>query len=202
MKLHYGPLSSNSRKVTILAALLGIELERRIVDLRRPEDRAAMLAINPNGKVPVLEDGDFVLWESTAILHYLCDKTPGGERYFPKELRARAEVNRWLSWGLAHWSVAIGGITYERLWKKFVTGQDADPAQLALHEAAFHRFARVLDAHLAGRAYVAGDTLTIADIALGTALDQAGPARLPLEPYAAVRAWLGRLQSLEAWKTT
>ncbi|HEY1954057.1 MAG TPA: glutathione S-transferase family protein [Polyangiaceae bacterium] len=202
IKLHHNPLSSNSRKVAIVAALLGLEFESDVIDLMKPEDRKRLGALNPNGKVPVLEDGDFVLWESTAILQYLCDKTAGGERLYPRELRARAEVNRWLAWGLNHWSVAIGGITFERLWKKLVTGHDADPAQLARHEQSLHPLARVLDAHLAGRQLLAGSELTIADVAIASSLDHAAAAKLPLEPYANVRAWFERMSALPAWKNT
>lgn len=202
IKLHHNPLSSNSRKVTIVCELLGVAFESDVVDLTKPEDRKRLAAINPNNKVPVLEDGDFVLWESTAIMQWLCDKTPGGDRFYPTELRARTEVNRWLAWGLAHWSAAIGGITFERLWKKLVTGQDADPAQIARHEQFFHQFARVLEGHLAERQFLVESRLTLADVAIATSLDHAAAAKLPLEPYANIRAWLERLQALPAWKKT
>src|SRR5678815_5249851 len=96
MKLHYGTLSSSSRRVTIVASILGIPLELHPVDLRDKAARAALERKNPNSKIPVLEDGDFVLWESNAIMQYLCEKTPG-QTLLPSEVRARADVQRWLN---------------------------------------------------------------------------------------------------------
>jgi glutathione S-transferase len=88
MKLHYGNLSSNSRRVRMTAKLLNLPLDEVSVDLRSPADRAKLVEINPNSKVPVLVDGDFVLWESVAIMQYFCDRTPG-QTLYPTEPRAR-----------------------------------------------------------------------------------------------------------------
>ena len=70
MKLHYGLLSSSSRRVTITASMLGIDLELRTVDLRDQAARAELNKLNPNSQGPVLVDGDLVLWESIAIAEY------------------------------------------------------------------------------------------------------------------------------------
>jgi glutathione S-transferase len=207
MKLHYGMLSSSSRRVTIAAKLLGIELDLVPVDLRDPANRAALTKLNPNTKVPVLEDGDFVLWESVAIMQYLCERTPG-QTLYPSEPRARADVNRWLSWAQAHWSPAIGGLGWEHVWKKLVTGADADPDQVKRHETFFAQFATVLDAHLAkpsggtSPAWLVGDHISLADIAIATPLMMTRLARIPLRSYANVTAWFGRIQELPAWQQT
>src|SRR5688572_130763 len=101
MKLYDFPFSPNCRKVRAVAYELGIELATSRVDILKGEQRApAFLAKNPNAKVPVLEDGDFILWESTAIMRYLAAKSSSS--LLPTEPRAGAEVDRWLSWGLAH----------------------------------------------------------------------------------------------------
>ena len=81
MKLHYANMSACSRRVSITVALLGLTLEENIIDLRRPTDRVALRALNPNEKIPVLEDGELVLWESHVIMQYLCNKTPGQQLY-------------------------------------------------------------------------------------------------------------------------
>jgi len=201
MKLHHGNYSSSSRRVTIAAALLGVELELKPLDLRDREARARLEQLNPNSKVPVLEDGDFVLWESNAIMQYLCEKTPG-QTLYPSELRDRMEVQRWLNWSSAHWSTAIGFLGWENVWKKFVTGQDPDPEQVKRHELTFHQFANVLDRHLANRTWVVGDRLTLADIALATPLMMTRAARLPLRSYEHIQAWFARVQELPAWKQT
>src|SRR5262245_1014734 len=115
MRLHHNPMSSSSRRVTVTADLLGMKLDERLIDLPVPEQRAALAALNPNAKIPVLEDGDFVLWESHAIMQYLCDHAPG-QLLYPRELQARADVNRWLFWISHHLSPVVGAIGYERMW--------------------------------------------------------------------------------------
>lgn len=201
MKLHHNKLSSSSRRVTITARLLGISLDEQSVDLRDAASRAALTKLNANSKVPVLEDGDFVLWESIAIMQYLCDRTPG-QTLYPTDARARAEVNRWLSWGQAHWGPAIGGLGWENVWKKFVSGADPDPEQVKRHETFFHQFAGVLDAHLANRTFIAGDQLSLADIAIATPLMMTRAARLPVRPFTQIAAWFSRIQELPAWQAT
>lgn len=201
MRLHYGKLSSSSRRVTITARLLGLTLDEHHVDLRDASDRAALVKLNPNNKVPVLVDGDLVLWESVAIMQYLCERTPG-QTLYPADLRARTEVNRWLSWCQAHWAPAIGGLGWENVWKKFVTGADPDPDQVKRQEVFFHQFGKVLDDHLAPRTWIAGDALTLADVAIATPLMMTKPARLPIRPYTNVQAWFERVQKLPAWQDT
>lgn len=201
MKLHYGKLSSSSRRVTMTARLLGISLEENSVDLRDRTHRAALEKLNPNSKVPVLEDDGFVLWESNAIMQYLCERTPG-QTLYPSEPRARAEVHRWLSWSAAHWSPAIGGLGWENVWKKLAVGGDPDPEQVKRHETMFVQFATVLDAHLANRTWMVGDALTLADLAIATPLMMTRLAKLPVRSYSHVQAWFGRIQELPAWQAT
>jgi glutathione S-transferase len=201
MKLHHALLSSCSRRVTITARILGIELEDHRVDLRVPADRAAIRALNPMGKVPVLEDGDLVLWESHAIMQYLCALTPD-QTLYPAAPRARAEVDRWLSWTSGHLAPAVGGLAFERLWKKALTGADADPGQVDRHETTLHPLGAVLDAHLDGRTWLAGDALTLADVSVACTLMHARPARLPIDRYARVEAHRARVAELDAWRRT
>ena len=92
MKLYYHPVSTTSRPVMLFIAENGIDCEMRIVDLMKGEHyQPEYVAINPNRLVPVLEDGDFRLTESSSILKYLADKI--GSATYPKELRPRAKVN-------------------------------------------------------------------------------------------------------------
>jgi glutathione S-transferase len=201
MKLIFGSLSSNSRRVRITAKLLGLNLDEVSVDLREPKDRAELVKVNPNNKVPVLVDGNFVLWESIAIMQYFCDRTPSQQLY-PIDARERAEVNRWLSWAQAHWSPAIGGISWENVWKKLALGEGPDISQVKRQEAFLAQFATVLDNHLANRTWLAGDAITLADIAVGVPIMMTKLARLPLRPYQNIQAWYARLQELPAWKAT
>ncbi len=199
MKLHYANGSSSSRRVSLVVAHLAIELEHHVVDLMK--DRAALTKLNPNGKIPVLEDGDFVLWESHAIMQYLCERTPG-QTLYPSELRARTDVQRWLYWSSAHLSPPLGGIGFEKMWKKLLTGGDPDPAQVARHLVFFEQFMNVLDGHLAGRTWVSGPGLTLADLSIAATLMYERRIELPIAPYRNVRTLLDRVHDLPAWRAT
>ena len=199
MKLYCADLSSSSRRVTTVVSHLGIELERVAVDLTK--DRSELTALNPNSKIPVLVDGDFVLWESHAIAQYLCERTPG-QTLLPSEARARADVQRWLLWSSAHLSVPLGTLAFEKLWKKYLGGGDPDPARVAESERTFHTLAKVLDGHLAYRTWMSGKALTLADYSIASALMYKDKLALPLESYANLRGLLARVHDLPAWKQT
>ena len=97
MKLYHHPASHNARRTVALARHLGADVELEVVDLAAGAQHApGYLALNPNAKVPVLVDGDLVLWESTAILCYLAAKQ--GSALLPTAPAARADVDRWLAW--------------------------------------------------------------------------------------------------------
>ncbi|HWN67864.1 MAG TPA: glutathione S-transferase family protein [Haliangium sp.] len=197
MKLHHFTHSPNSRKVTSLIGHLGLTLDMQHVNLRKGEQRTdAFLALNPNGKVPVLEDGDLVLWESHAILVYLASKHPQ-RGLLPGDPRGRAEVERWMSWLQSFFSPNVGKMTQERVFKK-LQGGTPDEAVLAQGTAAFESHARILDRHLAGREFLCG-ALTIADFALGPWAEAAPMCALGYGDYPAVAAWLERLARLPGW---
>ena len=97
MKLYYHPASTTSRPIVLFAAESGIALELQVVDIFSGEHyQPAYEAINPNHLIPVLEDGDFRLTESSAILKYLAEKT--GSALYPQDLKARARVNERMDW--------------------------------------------------------------------------------------------------------
>jgi glutathione S-transferase len=201
MKLYFHPLSGNSRRVLLVATHLNVPIERIVIDLNRGEQRgAAHLARNPNGKVPVLDIDGYLLWESRAIMQYLADTTPG-QTLLPTEPRGRAEVNRWLFWCAAHMAPANATLVLENFVKP-LTGRTTDPAEVERGEAQFAQFAAILDAHLAGRTWVAADHLTLADFSLAAGFALADKARFPIQRYANLLAWLGRVQELDAWKRT
>ena len=103
MKLYGFPPSPNTWKVRAVAAHLSIPLELELVDLSKGGSHAPeYLAINPSGRTPTLVDGDFKLWESTAIMQYLASQKANS--LWPNDPRVRADIMRWQSWNLAHWS--------------------------------------------------------------------------------------------------
>jgi glutathione S-transferase len=199
MKLYDFPFSPNCRKVRAVAYELGIDLDLVPINLLKGESRTPeFMAKNPNGKVPVLEDGDLVLWESIAIMRYLVAKK-GGSTLIPSTTKEQADVDRWLAWQIAHLSPAMSKVAFERIVKK-LTGQGApDQALIDAGTAEFQRLTAVLDGALEGKEYVAG-RLSLADFALGAHYTLAAPAGLDVAPYKRVSAWLERILARASMK--
>jgi glutathione S-transferase len=200
MELYVFPPSPNCRKVLATVYHLGLPVDIRQLNLAAGEQRKPdFLAINPNGRVPALVDGDFRLWESNAIAQYLCE-VAGDTRLWPGDARGRADVARWLSWQGAHWGPATNALIWENHAKAMYGMGGPDEKALADATEKFHAVARVLDAHLADRRFVAGDEPTIADFALGGNMTYAAPAKFPLEGYPNLRAWWDRLEDIDSWR--
>ena len=202
MKLYGFPPSPNTWKVRAVASHLGLPLELQLVDLTKGQQRTPdYLALNPTGRTPTLVDGDVVLWESTAIMHYLADRKPN--TLWPNDPRVRADIMRWQSWQLQHWSKeACEPLIFQRLVKKIMNLGPPDPAVVEKGTEGFHREARVLDAHLAKRSYLVGNELTLADFSVAASLFYVKEAELPLAPYARIQDWFARVSALPAWRET
>ncbi len=202
MKLYHHPLSPNARRALAVVAHLKLDVEEHVVALTDGETRKPeFLKLNPNGMVPVLVDGDFVLTESRVIEQYLASKKPEAGLW-PKEGRDRFDVNRWAVWDAAHFSPPLGTITFEKLLKPMVGGGDPDESKIQDALAKFDRFAKVLDAHLKGRDWLVGKTLTVADFTVAASLTYAGPCGVSLDPYPNIKAWYNRISELDAWRAT
>ena len=201
MQLYYHPISSNARRVLMAADHLGIELELVETNLMSEADRRRLAEVNDNHKIPVLVDDGFVLWESCAIMQYLADSTPG-QTVYPHDPLARADVNRWMFWACQHFAAAISVIAWENVWKKVVTGLDADVNELARGAADLARAAAVLDSHMASGTWLVGDKVTLADYAVAAPLMYRERARLPLGDYPNLMAWFARVQDLPAWRNS
>ena len=189
MRLYYHPLSSISRRALLTAYHLGLDLELVVVDLSRGEHKTPeYLRLNPNGRIPVLVDGGFHLWESHAIMQYLADKSPEQDIY-PQDVSARADVDRWLFWSAIHFAAAAGFIIRERVSKRIVGGSGApDPLEIARGEALLPAAALVLDRHLAGKQWIAQDRLTLADFAIASPLMHTSAAQLPVAEFENLQA--------------
>lgn len=198
MKLYANPLSPNARRATLVARHLGLEVETVTVDFRdlhKPE----FLAVNPNGRVPALVDGEFVLTESRAIMQYLASVKPG---LLASDERGRADIARWQFWDAEHFSPPLGTLAFEKLLKPMMGLGEASSAAVNDALASYERAAKVIDAHLAKHEWLAGKTMTIADLTIASTLTYAGPCDVPLDPYVNLKAWFGRIRELPAWKET
>lgn len=197
MKLYYHPISGNCRRVLATIYETGrTDVELVLVDPFKGETRQPeFLALNPNAKIPVLVDGDFKLWESTAIMQYLADDSP----LWPLG-KLRYDVVRWQCWALAHWSAPIGKIVFERLLKPRLGLGNPDEAKIADAATELERFAAVVDGHLEGRQWLVGDGLTLADFSLAASLTHAAPAGIDLGHHGNIGRWYEGIEKLESWK--
>ena len=190
--------SSNVQKVLWLCGEVGIPFQRE--DYGGPFGKTkepAYLAKNPNALVPTIDDDGFVLWESNAILRYLATKHKA-EALYPAELKARANVERWLDWCLGTLTPAIGPM-FLGLYR--TPEAQRDKAAIEASRLKTAECVRILDAELAKRPYVAGDSFTLADIACGIFAAYRWfnfPIERPDFPNA--KAWYQRLDQRKAFK--
>jgi glutathione S-transferase len=185
--------SGNCYKVRLLLAQLGREYERVPVDIFAGESTTPEhLARNPAGRTPVLElpSGETIA-ESNAILLYLAEGTP----LMPDDLLERARVWQWLFFEQNFLEPSVGTARFWRL-----TGRDAERPELFAARVETGRAALdVLELHLAGRRFLLGDRFTVADVSLFAYAHVADDAGIDMEPYPAVRAWLGEVRATEGF---
>ena len=180
MKIYADPITVNCRKVLAGLNLMNVPFERVHVDYFTGQHKeASYKEINPNESVPALVDGDFVLWESNAILQYAADKH-GKAAFYPTDLKSRADINRWLLWESSAWFPSTYVYLVENCVKPLLNAQP-DPAVLAAQDANFHKLAGILDARLAKNDWLTGSAPTIADIAIA--------APMHLHPLSETAIW-------------
>jgi glutathione S-transferase len=202
MRLYYHPFSTNARRAVMTAIELAVPVELVLVDLVKREQRQpAFLARNPAGRVPVLEDGDFVIPESHAIMIYLAARA-AGQTLYPSDFQAQAQVNRWMFWCAAHFQPAISVLNWENVVKKLAGMGAPDASEIIRGERLVQETAALLDAHLASREWVAGRAITLADISLATPLMTIATAKLPVGQFKHLHSWFARIQARESWQRT
>ncbi len=192
----WGRLSSvNVQKVVWAARELALPFERMDAGgqfgiVRTP----AYLAKNPNGQIPLLEDGDFVLWESNAIVRFLAAKHGLGT-LCPQALEARADADRWMDWQTTALTPAMGPAFMQLIR----TPADQRNAALIDESAAKTEALMVLlDAQLRDRAFVCGTHFTMADIVLGCAVHRWYGLPLARNPRPQVERWYAALMTRPA----
>jgi len=202
MKLFYHPVSTTSRPVVLFARESGIDLDYQIVDLFTGEQyKPEYSAINPSHQVPVLEDGDFRLTESSAILKYLADKVRSPA--YPTDLQKRARVNERMDWlNTGFYRDFSYGFLYPQIFAFMRRPDDVVQAgTLAWGKDKAVGWLKVLDESLIGprQAYLCGDEITIADY-LGGMMVLGGEAiECRFGAYPNISRWLGNLKRLKHW---
>lgn len=202
MKLYMNPGSPNVRRVRFTAAVLGMQLEEKKLDFAKGEHKnPEYLALNPNGAVPTLVDGDFVLTESRAIMQYLASTKPESG-LLPRDERARADVIRWQFWDSSHFSPQLGTFTFQKLLKPMFGMGEPDQSKIEEALTNFRRFAAVLNKRLDGHRFVVGDSLTLADLTVASSLMYAKQTEIPLGEFPHIQSWFSRMSEMDAWKKT
>jgi glutathione S-transferase len=191
MLLYDSPISGNCYKVRLLLAHLGIPYERHSLDVIDRSDRPELIGhLNPALRVPtiVFDDGR-ALAESNAIIWYLADGTP----WIPEDAFERAQVLQWQFFEQYDHEPTIAVA-------RFMLSVSGEPeryaAELPIKQAGGYRALDAMERHLQGRAYLVGDSPTLADISLYGYTHVADEAGLDLSGYPAIRAWLDKIAAL------
>ncbi len=183
--------SSNVQMVMWGLAELGLAAERLDYGhVYGGVDTPEFLAMNPNGRVPVLKDGDLVMFESAAILRYLAARYGDGGAFWPADPVARARVDTWAEWGKATFANAF---TLPIFWSRVRTpAARRDEAALARGIAGFEEMLDILEGQLSGP-FVIGDAFSVADIVIGHVLFRWFDIDVPRRPRPVVEAYHARL---------
>ena len=203
MKLHAHKVSTTSRPVLLFIKDNNIDCEFVEVDLMTGEHvQEPFTKMNPSKQVPVLEDGDFVLTESSAILKYLADKI--GSPAYPKDLKQRARVNEAMDWLNTGYYREYG---YHLIYPQVFPTHKREPdvAQQATLEWGKNQCAHwldVLDKHWLGKghAYMCGNEKTIADYMGAEYTDAGCLIGVNYGKYPNVKRWMDAMKALPAWK--
>lgn len=191
--LHAFPPSGNCQRVRVFLSMLDLPFEERLVDIRRGDQRSAgFLALNPSGLVPVLEEDGRVLHDSHAILVWLAAKH-GGERWWPTDPWALARRMRWLAFSA---NEIHHGPNLLRRHHRLGT-----PIDIALTTQRTLDAMAILEARLAGRDWLEGDAVSIADVAVYPYVEALPDAKLSVDAWPAVRAWLDRIACVPGYRT-
>ena len=202
MKLYMHPVSTTSRAVLLFAAESGIDLDLQIVDLFKGEHlQAAYATVNPSQMVPVLEDGDFRLTESSTILKYLADKIRSPA--YPSDAKKRAKVNEMMDWLNSNlYRDFAYGLVYSQVYPHHRRPDATVQAgTVAWGKEKAKAWLKILDADLIGpkRRFLCGDEISLADY-LGAPMLTAGElVRCDFSPWPNVARWLRNMKALPSW---
>lgn len=191
LKLYDFGRSGNCYKIRLLLSMLQLEYERVTVDSTAGETQTPEFKqLNPRGQIPVLEDGDTLVWDSMAILVYLARRY-GDENWLPTDALGEARVMQWLA---VSENELLYGLARARITVLFNLPFDLDQC---------HKDARsgldVMEQRLAAHAWLAAEHPTIAEIACYPYVSLAEEGRFSLAPYPSVRAWLQRVEAMAGW---
>ncbi|MEM1078831.1 MAG: glutathione S-transferase [Pseudomonadota bacterium] len=160
-------------------------------------DTVAYGQINPNRMIPAIRDGDFALWESLAIIRYLCDRYGAGG-LSPTDSQTRATADQWMEWSASRAFPPVIELFFATVR---TDPEQRDPSRIAALRDAAHEALTVLDRHLADRPYVCGAAFTMGDIPLGCVVYRYFNVEVDRPPLPHVAAWYQRLSTRPAYRS-
>ncbi len=190
IKIYGSPRTSPGRCFWLLEEL-GLAYEAVPLDMKNKEQKSPWyLALNPNGKVPTLVDGDFVIWESCAINHYLAEKYR--PEWLGRTIEERAQVEEWTFWAMLHVQRHVEAVMYQ------VWFQRGDAATAEKGKSDVVPFLTVLEAHLALKEFMMGDAFTVADVNVGSVVNLGLAVGIDFLPYPNIVRWMTMLKARPA----
>ena len=194
----WGRMSSiNVKKIVWTAQELGLDFQRTEAGglfglVKTPE----YMQMNPNSLVPVIEDDDYVLWESNVIVRYLAAKYASGQMY-PIDLRERFDAERWMDWQ----QTTLNPVSRPGFWQLIRTApEQRNPALMAESNAAVEALMFTLDMHLAHRKFMVGERFTVADIPLACEVHRWFGLPQPRQSRPHIERWYASLRARQASK--
>jgi glutathione S-transferase len=190
LKIYGSPRTSAGRCYLMLEEV-GQPYEAIVLDMaeKREHKSAEYMKLNPNGKVPCLKDGDFVIWESIAINNYLADKFK--PELLGQNAQERALILQWNLWGMGELQAPLIDIVVQ---KHFVPDEHKDPRVILRAQEKLPSVLRVLDEHLKESAHLAGERLTVADLNMATVMNTAKVLETDLAPYTHIEKWFSSIR--------
>jgi glutathione S-transferase len=198
MKLYGHPWSNAARRVQMLCEECDIPYAYQLVDLMKGEQYTpTFLALNPNSKVPVMDDDGFVLWESQAIMRYLADKHKAVD-WYPTEPKTRARIEQWLDWNQTRLGQEAGKIMYNTHF----AGDKRNDKAIEDAKKWLEKILPVLDDELKQHSYLGDDQPNLADIAVATNMAYLDMCQYDLKPYPAVARWYDSMKKRPSFAKT
>ena len=195
LTIYGADLSAPANKVRMTANALGLEYQYIRISIKDGENRTEeYLKKHPAGKVPVIDDDGFVLFESDAIIKYLAVKHESP--LYPINLRERALVDQWMDFIAIHVGGAMGRVVFNRVFATFA-GVPVDERSIKDVMKFLNRFLPIIDRHLSKGLFLAGDQFTLADIALLSTIDPAEVADVNISSYDRIAKWREGLRKEE-----
>ncbi len=192
LQIYGTDLSSPANKVRFVANFIGLKYDYIKVNLRAGEQqKPEFLRLHPAGKVPVINDDGFIVFESNAIIKYLALKN--NSPLYPKDIKEQAIVDQWIDFGSHHVGLAMSKVVYNRLFAP-MRNVSIDEQSLKDGLAFLDRFLPVVDNQLGKNKFITGNKLTLADINLLAVFDPAEVSNIDLTKYKNITQWRNSLR--------